>query len=275
MRVPELQPLAAGLAALLLLASVAWWLLSVPEAIDPGMPTWKGADIVSLKADVPQVGDFKDFYQNDQNPFVPYSARKDEEEKFDKIHNPGRYTPQQPPVPPMKIQPPRPPVVVVETEKPKLVLPKLSPTPANAPLVYGLISVDGAEALIVRMPGAKDSIRMTPGDKDKGWTLVSIDNGNLATFTDPEGHEQRFAIGQGDLAVIQTDDASTGKGTAGKNLVPKAPPSGPTAQPIGPKVDGAIPRPPPREERRRPPKEGDKKEGEKIPPPPQQPPVKK
>jgi hypothetical protein len=267
MRVPEFQPIAAGFAALLLLASVAWWLVSVPEVIDPGFPTWKGADIVSLKADVPVIADFPVFYTNDENPFVPLAARREETSRHDSIRNPPKYTP---PPPPPKIPPIRPPVVVIETEKPKLVLPKLSPAPANAPLVYGLVAVDGTEGLIVRMPGAKDSIRMATGDKANGWTLVSIDNGNLATFTDPQGVEQRFAIGQGDLAVAQGDSGgpTTGKAGTGKNLVPK-PPTDPTAKPPGGKVDGAIPRPPPREERRRPPKDG-----EKVPPPPQAPPKK-
>jgi hypothetical protein len=266
-RVPDLQPIAAAFAALLLLASVAWWLLSVPEMIDPGMPTWKGADIVSLKADVPKIADFPVFYVNDENPFVPFQLRRDEVTKHDSLRNPGKYAPPPapPPQPPMKIQPPRPPVVVVETEKPKLVLPKLSPTPANAPLVYGLVAIDGAEALIVRMPNGKDSIRMIPGDKAEGWTLVSIDNGNLATFTDPNGEEQRFSIGKGDLVAAQdgAGGTTTGKTATGKGMVPKPAPNDPALKPPGPKVDGAIPRPPPREERRRPPKEG-----EKVEPPP-------
>lgn len=240
--------------------------------IDPGMPTWKGADIVSMKADVPKIGNFEVFYINDENPFVPLAARREEATRRENLRNPPKYTPPPPPQPPIKIQPPRQPVVVVETEKPKLVLPKLTPTPANAPLVYGLVAVDGAEALIVRMPSGKDSIRMTPGDKSEGWTLVSIDNGNLATFTDPNGEEQRFSIGKGDLVAAQdgAGGTATGKTATGKGMVPKPAPNDPTLKPPGPKVDGAIPRPPPREERRRPPKEG-----EKVVPPPQQPPPPK
>ena len=37
MRVPELQPFAAGTAAALLVASMAWWALSAPVLVDPGM----------------------------------------------------------------------------------------------------------------------------------------------------------------------------------------------------------------------------------------------
>jgi len=264
MRAPDLQPIAAGAAALLLAASLSWWLLSAPEVIDPGQPTWKGADIVRLTASVPQIERFERFYVNDDNPFVPLQARLAENETRRRLREGPRVV-QQPPPPPRLVQvpPPRPPVVVIEPEKPKLVLPKLSPTPGNAPTVYGLVAVDGHEALIVRMPGAKDSIQLAPGKQVDGWTLVSIDNGNLATFTDPLGAEHRFVIGQGSLAVAQNEEsaaapgktATPGKGPTGGSLLPKAPiPGG--ARPPGPGgADGAIPRPPPREERRRPPKE--------------------
>lgn len=254
MRAPDPQPIAAGAAALLLVASTAWWVLSTPEVVNPGQPSWKGADIVRLTASVPQIGKFDYFYVNDDNPFVPLQARLAENRSWDRIRNPQ--TARTRPPAPVQIPPPREPVRVVEPEKPKLVLPKIVPAPSNAPTVYGLVSLDGSDALIVRMAGAKDSIQLVPGTQVDGWTLVSIDNGNLATFTDPQGVEHRFTIGRGDLAVAQETAAANGKGTAAPAAKGGTPPKGPAQG--GPVrlpgmqgADGVIPRPPPREERRR------------------------
>jgi len=273
MRAPNLQPLAAGVAALLLIASMGWWLLSTPELIDPGQPTWKGADIVRMKAAMPEIARFDHFYVNHDNPFVPHNLRGPEGISLDP--NKPRRSQTPPPPPLVKVQPPRAPVVVVEQEKPKLVLPKLIRPPANAPIVYGLLVSDGDEVVIVRMPDAKEAVNLKPGDKIVGWTLVSIDNGNLATFLDPQGVEQRFSIGQGDLAVAQSgseavapgkDAAAGDKTNGGRGMVPKVPgPGGPTTRPPG--VDGPIPRPPPREERkRREPQPGG--QGQPVPPQP-------
>jgi hypothetical protein len=277
MRAPDLQPVAAGVAALFLVASISWWLLSAPAVIDPGQPSWKGADIVRLTASVPQIDRFERFYVNDDNPFVPLQARLAENGGRQRLREgPGVRPPTPTLTRPVQILPPRAPVVVVEPEKPKLILPKLSPAPANAPIVFGLVAVDGQEALTIRMPGAKDSIRLVPGEKVDGWTLVSIDNGNLANFTDPQGIEHQFVIGQGDLAVAQNEDGSAaapstapGKGSAGHGMIPKPPTPG-GARPPGPGgADGAIPRPPPREEHRRPPKDLPKDpQGNPIVPPP-------
>jgi hypothetical protein len=259
MRAPDLQPIAAGTAALLLVASISWWLLSAPAVIDPGQPSWKGADIVRITASVPQIDHFESFYVNDDNPFIPLQARLAENETRRRLRE-GPSVAKAPPRP-VQTLPPRPPVEVREPEKPKLVLPKLSLTPANEPIVFGLVAADGQETLTVRMPGAKDSIRLVPGEKVDGWTLVSINNGNLAIFTDPQGLEQRFMIGQSDLAVAQNEggtaapgaDPNAGKAPGGRGMIPKVPGG---VRPPGPGgADGAIPKPPPREERRRPPKD--------------------
>lgn len=264
MRAPDLQPLAAGVCALLLVASLAWWALSAPELIDPGQPTWKGADIVRLKASVPEIPDFREFYVNDDNPFVPLQARLSERER----RNPTRRVDPTPPRPDKKMPPPKPPVEVVEKERPVLVLPKLSPVPNNAPLTYGLVVVDNQEAVIVRMPGATQSITMKPGTKEGGWTLVSIDNGNLATFLDPQGVEQRFAIGLGDLAsalgpaeAVPGGKDAAGKGVPGRGMGPKLPGAGGQGARPGTNggAEGPIPRPPSREERHR-------KDQPKVPP---------
>jgi hypothetical protein len=277
MRAPDLQPLAAGVAALLLIASMAWWLFSTPELIDPGQPTWKGADIVQMKAAVPEIAPFEHFYVNHDNPFVPHHLRVAERDNI----NPNRPRVAQAPPRPVQIPPPKPPVVVAEPEKPKLVLPRLTRPPTNAPIVYGLLVNDGQELLIVRMPDGKESKNLKPGDKIADWTLVSIDSGNLATFLDPQGIEHRFAIGQGDLAVAQgggatlvpgKDAAAGDKTNGGRGMLPKVPGTGvpPVARPPG--VDGPIPRPPPREERRR---REQPPDGQKNAPPPPAPVPKK
>ena len=273
MRAPEFQPLAAGVAAMLLIASIVWWLASAPQPIDPGQPTWKGADIVRLNAAVPKIADFTEFYQNDENPFVPSDARKIEGDRIRESRFP------RPPPTPMPIPPPQPPVIVrvpVQPPPPVLVLPTLVPAPSNAPLTYGLVSVDGHEAVIVRMPGATEPTTLKPGDKTGGWTLVSIDEGNFATFIDPDGIEQRFVIGEGDLAVI-TNNASTSGATKdpmgsapGAHGVPKPLKPGGSIPRPGSKpgtIDGPIPKPPMREERRPPPKEVPQKNPQKVPPP--------
>lgn len=262
MRAPDLQPIAAGAAALLLVASMSWWMLSTPAVIDPGQPSWKGADIVRLTASVPQIDHFEQFYVNDDNPFVPLQARLAENQRRKDLRDGPSVV--KPPPRPVQVLPTRPPVIVVEPENPKFVWPKLTPPPANAPTVYALVAADGQEALTVRMPGAKDSIRLVPGEKVDGWTLVSINSGNLATFTDPQGVEHQFAIGKGDLAVAQNESGTAapstnpnaGKGPGGGGMIPKVP--GGTRPPGPGGADGAIPKPPPREERRRPPKDAPK-----------------
>jgi hypothetical protein len=252
MRGLDLQPLAAGVSALLLVAAMGWWMLSTPELVDPGQPTWKGSDIVRLKAAVPEIAPFETFYVNHDNPFVPHQQRMVERDRY----NPERRRAMvQTPPRPAPIPPPKAPVAVIEPPKPQLVLPKLSQPAANAPVVYGMVVSNGQEMVIVRMSGSNDAVNLKPGDRLAGWTLVSIDSGNLTTFLDPQGLEQRFAIGQGNLAVAH-DAEETGKGvTGGKGEgqgAPKPPPGTPANRPPVPMgADGPIPRPPPREERRR------------------------
>jgi hypothetical protein len=139
----------------------------------------------------------------------------------------------------------------VQPVKPELVLPKLSPSPANAPIAYGLLVSDGAQVLIVRMPDATEPTQLKPGGKISGWTLISIDSGNLATFIDPNGVEHRFAIGKGDLVVAQNENSpgDSEKGTGDKPKGPLQKPSQPSGKnPIirpPPGVSPPVPRPPP------------------------------
>jgi hypothetical protein len=276
MPAPNLQPFVAGAAALLLVASMGWWLLSGPELVDPGQPTWKGADIVQLQAAVPEIAPFDHFYVNHDNPFVPHAQRIAERGVYDPRTRPVAQVPPRP----VQIPPPKPPIIVQEPEKPKLVLPKLTAAPSNAPIAYGLLVSDGEEVVIVRMPDSQAPVNLKPGGKIAGWTLVSIDSGNLATFLDPQGVEHRFAIGQGDLVVAQDAKGSSvpGKDAAGANAgrgptPPKGMPPGTlTNRPPG--ADGPIPRPPPREERRRRERPPEVPPGNQ-PPPPQTPPPKR
>lgn len=248
-RAPDFQPWAAGMAAILLIASIVWWLASAPQPIDPGQPTWKGADIVRLNAAVPQIADFTEFYTNDENPFVPLNERIAEREWTNPDRRPGRLPPSSNP-----ILPPRESVIVIVPNPPVLILPKLVPAPSNAPLTYGLVSVDGHEAVIVRMPGAAEPITLKPSEKVSGWTLVSIDEGNFATFVDPDGVEQRFVIGEGDLAVINSNASAAGaiKAPPAGQGVPKPPKPGAFKPGMN---NGPVPKPPMGAERRSPNKE--------------------
>jgi hypothetical protein len=257
MRAPDVQPLAAGVAAILLIASIVWWLASVPQSIDPGQPTWEGADIVRLNAAVPQIADFTEFYTNNENPFVPLNDRIAEREWTNPDRRPGRSLPSPNPIPPPKDS-----VIVIVPNPPVLIFPQLVPAPSNAPLTYGLVSVDGHEAVIVRMPGATEPVTLKPGDKVVGWTLVSIDEVNFATFLDPDGMEQRFVIGEGDLAVTNSNASAVG--------AIKAPPAAGQGGPKPPRQGGSkpgmnngpVPKPPMGAERRPPVKETP----QKIPP---------
>jgi hypothetical protein len=204
MPVLNVQSMVALASGSVLLASVAWWAFSEPEIIDPGRPKWKGEAINNLVASVPNIDEFKAFYVNDDNPFVPYQLRVVERDRY----KPSR--PQVLPKPPTvpKTKPPRPPVDIVEQPRRPLVLPKLSPAPADAPVVFGFVGIGDQQALLVRMPGSDTSIRLVPGEKVQEWTLVAVDNNNLARFLDPRGVEQCYAIGEGDLAQLPAGDVA-------------------------------------------------------------------
>ena len=154
---------------------------------------------------MPQIADFTEFYTNNENPFVPLNDRIVEREWTNPDRRPGRSLPSPNPIPPPKDS-----VIVIVPNPPVLIFPQLVPAPSNAPLTYGLVSVDGHEAVIVRMPGATEPVTLKPGDKVVGWTLVSIDEVNFATFLDPDGMEQRFVIGEGDLAVTNSNASTVG-----------------------------------------------------------------
>ncbi len=259
MPVHNLQPVSALVAGSILLGAVAWWAFSSPALIDPGRPKWKGAEIDKLVASVPEIDKFGKFYVNDDNPFVPYNLRLVERGVYD-ARSRGPRGPR-PPIttPPVvaRVKPPRPPVDVVEQPRPKLVLPKLSPAPADAPIVFGFVGSGSDQALLVRMPKGDNSIRMVPGDKAQDWTLVAVDNGNIATFLDPRGLEHRFSIGEGDLAAVP-EGSENDTAPAAPNKSDK---SDKNNKPVLPKIDQKnVPRPLPLPERKpRPEKKPDKR----------------
>jgi hypothetical protein len=212
MPVPNAQPIAALVAGSLLLASVAWWAFSAPQIDDPGRPTWDGANINSLVASVPKIDHFKHFYTNDDNPFVPFNLRGPEraarDPKPQKLSKP-------PPV--ITINKPRPPVTVVEQPREPLVLPKVSPMTAEAPIVFGFVASSNDQTLLVRMPGSEESIRLAPGNQINQWTLVAIESSSIAIFLDPRGVEHRCTIAEGVLAVTPTDNSAASVKDSGKN----------------------------------------------------------
>ena len=247
--------IAAVLALLLLLASVAWLLISNPQVADPGVPTFSGGPLRRLEAAAPHVGNFELFYVNHENPFIPYGLRVKERIVYDP--RPVR------PIPPTVVAtnkpnpfpPTRQPVIVNEPVRKPLALPKLGQTGPNAPVCIGLVAVNGHESLIVRMPGDSVGQSINVGDKIGGWTLLGIDGGNLARFKDPEGAQQVYPIGDGDLALAQSA-AATAVPTV-PSAMPKLPPGVlpklPTAQPKIPGAQPALPvAPQPGDSRRRP-----------------------
>ncbi len=228
--------IAAVLALLLLLASAAWLLLSNPPVADPGVPTYSGGPLRRLEASAPRVGNFDVFYVNHENPFIPYNLRVAERGTF----TPRPVRPVQPPTPsvtkPNSIQPTRPPVVVLEPVRKPLALPKLGQTGPNAPVCIGLVAVNGHECLTVRMPGDSAGQTIDVGTKVGGWTLLGIEGGNLARFRDPEGADQVYPIGDGDLALAQTPTGSAVPTTPA--TMPKLPAG------VLPKLPGVLPKPP-------------------------------
>jgi hypothetical protein len=246
----NLEVLVAIVALALLALAAGYWLLSSPGLAAPGVPTYNGEALRHLEAAVPQVDAFEQFYVNNDNPFVPYHMRVTESTQL----GPKRVRPPpKPPVPPTK-----PPVKVVEVQPPALKLPRLTAAGATAPQCIGLIGGGDDRVLMVRMPTA-DAAPLAIGESVDGWKLIAIDNANQARFTDPDGIEQVFPIGDGDLASAQTPATTApapksatpgpGKPPGGGALLPggpppKAPPSGgppPKTTPPGPLPPGTVP----------------------------------
>jgi hypothetical protein len=251
MRAPELQPIAALIAGLLMVGAVGWWAFSQAELIDPGQPKWPGAKIDDLVAAVPTIDPFSAFYINDENPFVPYQQRLAESQRTRNVN------PRPEPVV-IKMKPLRPAVEVVEYTKPTLVLPKVAQAGPDAPIVYGFVGNTEEQTLLVRMPADENTRNMQVGEKARDWTLIAIRDNNVAHFTDPAGTERRFMIGVGDLASAKDKNESAQKSSDGggntngdksgnKNgeHTPEAGNKGPMVEPVPvPNPPKAQPKPP-------------------------------
>lgn len=269
--------IAAAIAVLLLLASAAWLLLSSPQVADPGVPTYSGGELRRLEASTPHIGNFELFYVNHENPFIPFNLRAEESIALGpRPVRPVRPTPPVVATKPNPILPPRQPVVVQEPVRKPLALPKLPQTGANAPVCIGLVSVNGHEGLIVRMPGDSVGQTIDVGAKVAGWTLLGIDGGNLARFRDPDGAVQVYPIGDGDLAVAQSvaAPAAPTAPAAMPRLPPGVLPKLPGAKPPGaqPIQQDPLAVPQPGDGRRRP-KPGGMNATPPPPPPPELPPL--
>jgi hypothetical protein len=223
----------AALAMLLLLASAAWLLLSDPQIADPGVPKFTGPPLQRLEASAPVVGNFELFYVNHENPFIPYDQRVRERVVYDP--RPRTPRPIQPvarnPIPPVHQ-----PAIVHEPVRKPLALPRLGQTGPNAPVCIGLVAVNGHESLTVRMPGDAVAQTIDVGAQFGGWTLLGIEGGNLARFRDPQGAEQVYPIGDGDLAVAQ-------QGASAAPAAPAPPPKLPPG--VLPRLPGSQPGVPP------------------------------
>lgn len=177
------EPLAAVLAALALGASALWLRLETP-AIRPPADGRSGDPSPALAAlAAPDLGPFERYDVNGDNPFVPWDDRVRE----------GAKPPPPPPGPP----PPRPPSDVPLPPRPPLHLPGTGTGGGDAPRALGFVRA-GADAsgLLVRLPGESASRLLQPGGRAGRWTLVAIEDGNIAVFADAEGRRYRQLIGR-------------------------------------------------------------------------------
>ena len=247
-----MQRIAAGVAAVLLLLALIGWVLSDPQVANPGIPRFTGGALSRLEATQPKIAAFEYFYQNDDNPFVPFSQR--EKERTARVPRGVARVPVAPVPTTVATLPPRPPVkVIAPPPRAALALPKLTAAGPTAPICVGLVNVDGKEVLMARMPGTEGAAPMAVGDEASGWKLIAIDNGNQARFTDATGAEHVYPIGEGDLAMVPAS-ASAAESAPPSPLVkpgilPKLPvgprplPAGGMLPPPKPGAMGATPKP--------------------------------
>lgn len=180
---PAWEPLSAALGLLLLGGTVAWYILDVQTPPRAPVPGHRGAPFAALSAEMPQIAEFKQFYVNDDNPFVPWREREIETRRM-----------QQPQTVVIKA---RPQVIIKPVPQPKLDYPKAAPGGGDLPKVVGFMhgSEGGEPAVLANLPGDPRTRRLKAGETVGRWTFVAIDAGNVAVFRDAAGREYRLVIG--------------------------------------------------------------------------------
>jgi hypothetical protein len=180
MRIPA-GPIAALVAAAVLVAVILWLLLSPIATQRPGVARVQRPPLTTVSAVDPRIGTFDQYYlNNDANPFVPKPARLDEQRRKQEIRQgPAKPAPK-PPAPP----PPPP------DKKP---LPRLPDGRALMPTVAGILrGVDGG-MVTLRFPEAAQALGLPaevdarPGDTLAGWTLIRITPSGLVELRGPNG----------------------------------------------------------------------------------------
>jgi hypothetical protein len=177
--------LTATICLIVLLAALAYALLSDPVPLDPGVPHTSASPIPLLAASVPPIGDFRgEFNVNPLNPFVPFDVRNEEVRS---ITAPVRVGP----VNPIPVPAPISTVVIEEPKKPQY--PTLKPRDAGAPECLGVVRKGDTAVLVARLPG-QEKVGIETGGELGGWKLVGIEFG-VARFTDPAGEMHELPIG--------------------------------------------------------------------------------
>jgi hypothetical protein len=202
-------------AFLLCAAAVSWLVLSEHPVTDPGAPRTRADAVRRMEASVPSISPFEQFNVNNDNPFIPYSARQAER---DAINQKPKPTAAKPPV-----------EVIPPVARP---LPRLGQGAGDAPQALGVITrADGSQQLVLRA-GAVDRL-VAVGGEVGAWTLVGIENGTVALWRDGRGRVTRHMIGDGDgIAAPATAPASRpAKPAAKAESKPAKPESKPSGQP--------------------------------------------
>jgi len=189
---PSVEMALAMACALVMVVALVWYVLTEFPEIPPEKPTWKGEAVVNVTAAVPSIGPFeREFHVNNQDPFLPFSLRRQVASIQDRIpdspQHPGPRVTDTPPPPP-----PVPPVI----HWPAAALRQPGPT------CIGLITTSQGSLLLGHMPNSEEIVAMSVGDaipKDSSagpqWTLLGVDSDGLARFRDPTGGEVSFPIG--------------------------------------------------------------------------------
>ena len=245
--------LSAGVAAICLIASIAWLASADYPVVNPGKPTTKASPVLILEAAVPAIGDFSQFNVNDVNPFVPFNLRGIESETIKRPPSKTGVKPQ-----------PKGPTVEVE----KIVLPKLGGPLANGPKVTGVLLSHDSQQVFLTYPGDSKPSTLKPGDSVRGWTLVEVIGTNVVRMKDDATgtvHDLVIAETPNQAKPKKTDDKKddkkTDQGDVGKKSGTSKAPEQKSA-------------PPPVEKRPEGHKHGDHKNGGEVPgAAPVQPPV--